>query len=74
METLHRDLHRSLRVDRCMFESNFPGDAAACTYPVLWNAFKRIAASATKDERAALFCRTAKRIYRLDIQIDTHAV
>ena len=32
--------------DRCMFESNFPVDKGMCSYPVLWNAFKRIAAGA----------------------------
>jgi L-fuconolactonase len=53
--------------DRCMFESNFPVDAAVCTYPVLWNAFKRIAGGASKDEKTALFSGTAIRVYRLDI-------
>ncbi|TAL04220.1 MAG: amidohydrolase [Rhodospirillaceae bacterium] len=52
---------------RCMFESNFPVDSGACTYPVLWNAFKRLAAGASKDEKTALFSGTAKRVYRLDI-------
>jgi len=28
---------------RCMFESNFPVDKGACSYPVLFNAFKRLA-------------------------------
>ena len=52
---------------RCMFESNFPVDAATTSYPVLWNAFKRITSGASKDERAALFSGTAKRFYRLDV-------
>jgi len=52
-------------VDRCMFESNFPVDKAACSYPVLWNAFKRLAAGASADERAALFHDNARRFYRL---------
>jgi L-fuconolactonase len=52
---------------RCMFESNFPVDSAVCTYPVLWNAFKRLAAGASRDEKIALFSGTAMRIYRLDI-------
>lgn len=25
--------------DRCMFESNFPVDAASCSYTALWNSF-----------------------------------
>jgi L-fuconolactonase len=53
--------------DRCMFESNFPVDAAACSYPVLWNAFKRLAADASREEKTALFSGTATRVYRLDI-------
>ena len=50
---------------RCMFESNFPVDKGMCGYRVLWNAFKRIAAGASADEKAALFHDTAARFYRL---------
>jgi L-fuconolactonase len=50
---------------RCMFESNFPVDKVSCSYAVLWNALKRVAAGASKDEKAALFHDTARRIYRL---------
>jgi L-fuconolactonase len=50
---------------RCMFESNFPVDSAACSYPVLWNAFKRIAAGCSNEEKTALFSDTAARVYRL---------
>lgn len=51
---------------RAMFESNFPVDKASCSYRVVWNAFKRLAAGYTADEKADLFARTAVRIYRLD--------
>jgi L-fuconolactonase len=51
--------------DRCMFESNFPVDKGMCSYPVLWNAFKRIAAGCSADEKANLFHRTAVRFYSL---------
>jgi predicted TIM-barrel fold metal-dependent hydrolase len=51
--------------DRCMFESNFPVDKGMCSYPVMWNAFKRIAAAASADEKKALFHDTAARFYRL---------
>ena len=51
--------------ERCMFESNFPVDKGAVSYPVVWNAFKRIAAGASADEKAKLFHDTAKRVYRL---------
>jgi predicted TIM-barrel fold metal-dependent hydrolase len=53
--------------ERCMFESNFPVDMGASSYATLWNAFKRIAAGASPDEKAALFSGTAKRVYRLEI-------
>jgi L-fuconolactonase len=52
---------------RCMFESDFPPDSAVCSYAVLWNVFKRLAAGASKDEKTALFSGTAARVYRLDI-------
>jgi L-fuconolactonase len=50
---------------RCMFESNFPVDKMAIGYAALWNAFKRIAAGASSDEKRALFAGTASRAYRL---------
>ena len=52
---------------RCMFESNFPVDKGMVSYPVLWNAFKRLAAGASPAEKAALFHDTAKAFYRLDV-------
>ena len=51
--------------DRCMFESNFPVDKGMCGYAVLWNAFKRVAAGYSADEKAALFHRSAQRFYCL---------
>jgi predicted TIM-barrel fold metal-dependent hydrolase len=50
---------------RCMFESNFPVDKGSYGYAVLWNTFKRFAAAASADEKAALFSGTAIRTYRL---------
>jgi L-fuconolactonase len=55
--------------DRCMFESNFAVDRESYSYPVLWNAFKRLAAQYSGDEKAALFSRTAARIYRLEASL-----
>jgi L-fuconolactonase len=52
-------------VERAMFQSNFPPDGASSSYPILWNAFKRLAAGYSASEKAALFSGTAKRIYRL---------
>ena len=51
--------------ERAMFESNFPVDKGSCSYHVLWNAFKRIAAQYTAAEKAALFAGTATKFYRL---------
>ena len=52
---------------RCMFESNFPPDRESVDYPVLWNAFKRVAAKYSADERRSLFSGTAAKAYRLDV-------
>jgi predicted TIM-barrel fold metal-dependent hydrolase len=52
---------------RCMFESNFPVDKRGASYRVLWNAFKRISAGASADEKAELFRDSACRAYRLAI-------
>jgi hypothetical protein len=41
-----------------MFESNFPVDKGTCSYQVLWNVFKRIAAGYSTDEKTqARICR-----------------
>jgi L-fuconolactonase len=50
---------------RCMFESNFPVDKLSGSYAVYWNAFKRLVAGASKDEKKQLFADTARRFYRL---------
>ena len=52
--------------ERAMFESNFPVDKGSGSYPVFWNAFKRIAAGCSAAEKEALFSGTASRFYRLD--------
>ena len=48
-----------------MFESNFPIDKVSISYRTLWNAFKKIAAGCSTDDKAALFGGTASRVYRL---------
>ena len=53
-------------VNRCMFESNFPVDKQSCSYNVLCNSFKRLAADYSNEEKAALFHDTATRVYNLD--------
>jgi predicted TIM-barrel fold metal-dependent hydrolase len=52
---------------RCMFESNFPPDKGQCSYQVIFNAFKRIAAPYSEAEKTALFSKTATEVYRLGI-------
>jgi predicted TIM-barrel fold metal-dependent hydrolase len=52
--------------DRCMFESNFPVDKVSYSYNVIYNAFKRLSASYSAPERAAMFHDTAARVYRID--------
>ena len=49
--------------DRAMFESNYPVDRWGATYPILWNAFKRITRGASQDEKSALYAGTASRFY-----------
>ncbi len=51
--------------ERSMFESNFPVQRRWCSYQVVWNAFKRLAAGASTDEKAALFAGAARRAYRM---------
>jgi L-fuconolactonase len=50
---------------RCMFESNFPVDKGSYPYSNGWNAFKRLTAQASPDEREDLFRSTVSKVYRL---------
>jgi predicted TIM-barrel fold metal-dependent hydrolase len=51
--------------NRCMFESNFPVDKGSYAYATGWNAFKRLTAGSSPNERQQLFQGTARRVYRL---------
>jgi predicted TIM-barrel fold metal-dependent hydrolase len=53
--------------ERSMFESNFPPDKGQCSYQVIFNAFKRLAASYSEAEKTALFSNTATDFYRLKL-------
>jgi predicted TIM-barrel fold metal-dependent hydrolase len=53
--------------NRAMFESNFPPDKGQCSYQVIFNAFKRIAAPYSEAEKTALFSKTATDFYRLQL-------
>lgn len=52
---------------KCMFESNFPVDKVCLSYQVLWNAYKRVAASMqlSDEDKAHLFHGTAAKVYGL---------
>jgi L-fuconolactonase len=52
---------------RSMFESNFPVDKVSFSYPVMYNAFKRMSKGYSASERAAMFHDTAARVYRVDV-------
>jgi predicted TIM-barrel fold metal-dependent hydrolase len=51
---------------RCLFESNYPVEKMGIGYAALWNAFKRITAGASHEEKAALYSGTARRVYHLE--------
>ncbi|MEL7446568.1 MAG: amidohydrolase family protein, partial [Pseudomonadota bacterium] len=51
---------------RAMFESNYPVDRWGATYPVLWNAFKRLTIGASADEKATLYAGNAARFYGIE--------
>ena len=62
---------------RCMFQSNFPVDKGTCSYVVIWNTFKRIAAGCSPAEKQALFFDTAARVYRISltfVELNRYAV
>src|SRR5579864_5631484 len=52
---------------RAMFESNFPPDKGQCSYQVIFNAFKRLAAPYSEAEKTELFSNTALDVYRLKL-------
>ncbi len=44
-----------------------PPDKQSCGYTELWNAFKRITANASANEKTALYSGTAAKVYRLTV-------
>jgi predicted TIM-barrel fold metal-dependent hydrolase len=52
---------------RCMFESNFPVDKAMFSYPVMWNAFKKLAAGYSESEKDSLCFGAAAKFYKLSL-------
>ena len=55
---------------RAMFESNYPVDRWGGSYPVLWNAFKRITAGASAEEKRALYAGSAAAFYGIEELLD----
>ncbi|MBH68355.1 MAG: amidohydrolase [Rhodospirillaceae bacterium] len=53
--------------NRCMFESNFPVDKGSYSYPIYWNACKKITSGASIEEKANLYRNTAAKVYKLDL-------
>lgn len=51
---------------RAMFESNYPVDYWGASYPVLWNAFKRITSGASVGEKTDLYAGNAARFYDIE--------
>jgi predicted TIM-barrel fold metal-dependent hydrolase len=54
---------------RCMVQSNFPVEKMGVTHRALFNAFKRLIAAGSDDEKHDILCSTAMREYRLDAQV-----
>lgn len=52
---------------RCMFASSFPVDKVGAGYRAHWNAFKLLTASASTEEKAAMFSGTARRVHGLRV-------
>jgi predicted TIM-barrel fold metal-dependent hydrolase len=54
---------------RAMFESNFPVDKRYYSYGVMWNAYKRLAAQYSADDKRGLFVDAARETYRLPVSV-----
>ncbi len=50
---------------RCIFGSNYPVDRAAAPYPVLLNAYKKMLADLSPDDKRMIFSENARTVYRL---------
>ena len=51
--------------ERCMFESNFPVDKQSASYHVIWNAFKKMAANFSENDKDFLFRKSAEVFYEI---------
>jgi predicted TIM-barrel fold metal-dependent hydrolase len=69
MAQAHRE-HILVAIDlfgssRCMFESDFPVSRMWTSSTVLWNAFKRVTADFSANDKDAMFRGVATRVYKL---------
>ena len=48
-----------------MFESNFPVDKQSASYHVIWNAFKKMAANFSENDKDFLFRKSAEVFYEI---------
>lgn len=53
--------------DRCMAGSNYPPDSRSAGFVPLWNALKLCSQGLSHEEKAALFWRTASKVYDLEL-------
>lgn len=52
--------------ERVMFASNFPVDSLVASFETIFSGFDEMTSGFSSDERAAMFCGNAKRIYRFE--------
>ena len=64
LQPLVRETIETFGTRRCLFASNFPVDRLYSDYRTLWSAYETITADLSADERADLFERNARRVYR----------
>jgi len=63
LETVYRHLHPGLRPDPIDVREQLPGRQGMCSYAVLWNALKRLAAGHSAADKTAMFSGTAAKVY-----------
>jgi predicted TIM-barrel fold metal-dependent hydrolase len=63
-----RELIAMFGPDRAMFASNFPVDSLCASFDTIFSGFKQIVADLPPAAQAALFCETARRVYRTQRQ------
>ena len=67
LSPIYSHVIKSFTPAKSMFESNFPVDKVCLSYQVLWNAYKRVAATMelSDTDKASVFHDTAAKVYGL---------